>query len=167
MARRRLAALVLVGVAALPAAAAAGELGVSTGVYEPLEERFLDAEAGLELRLAPRLLGLVPVGGVMVTGEQSLYGYLGARRDFRLRGPWLATLTWAFGAYEESEGKDLGHTVQFRSGIEVGYERRDGSRLGLLLYHLSNAGLAESNPGSESLILTYSRPLRSGRPAGP
>ncbi|MEO1368100.1 MAG: acyloxyacyl hydrolase [Acidobacteriota bacterium] len=46
--------------------------------------------------------------------------------------------------------------LERNSSIDIAYQWDNGSRLGLSLYHLSNASIYESNPGSESLILTYS-----------
>ena len=51
--------------------------------------------------------------------------------------------------YGEGDGKDLGHAIEFRSGIEVAYRFDDYSRLGLSFTHISNAGLDERNPGVE------------------
>ncbi len=50
--------------------------------------------------------------------------------------------------------------TEFRSALELGYEWANRKRLALAIYHLSNAGLYDRNPGSNSLILTYSFPLR-------
>ena len=56
---------------------------------------------------------------------------------------------------------DLGHAIEFRSRLEVAYRFDDRSRLGLSLSHSSNAGLGDSNPGTESLMVNYSIPLKS------
>ena len=49
--------------------------------------------------------------------------------------------------------------MQFRSGIEAGWRFGKGLRVGLELYHLSNAGLEDLNPGEESLVLTFALPI--------
>jgi hypothetical protein len=41
----------------------------------------------------------------------------------------------------------------------VSYRLESGDRLGLSLYHLSNADLYHRNPGSESLVLSYTAAL--------
>ena len=52
------------------------------------------------------------------------------------------------GVYADNGGFDLGGPIQFRSGIELGYENRNGWRFGLSYDHRSNAGLYANNPGS-------------------
>ena len=63
--------------------------------------------------------------------------------------------------YFEGNGKDLGHVFEIRSALEVAYRFDDRSRLGVMFYHISNAGLGDDkNPGAEALTLSYSFPLR-------
>ena len=71
--------------------------------------------------------------------------------------------SFAAGLYEDGDGKDLGHTVEFRSAIDLAYRFDNRSRLGLSFYHLSNAHLADSNQGTEVLSLIYSVPLDYGK----
>ena len=49
----------------------------------------------------------------------------------------------------------LGGHFHFRSGLEASYRLGRRQRLGLLFYHLSNAGLRELNPGEESLVAQW------------
>ncbi|NKB19827.1 MAG: hypothetical protein GKS01_04700 [Alphaproteobacteria bacterium] len=69
------------------------------------------------------------------------------------------TPSFAVGAYDDSKGKDLGHTIEFRSGVELAWRFDNQMRLGLTLYHLSNAGIGDRNPGTEVLSLGLSVPL--------
>ena len=62
------------------------------------------------------------------------------------------------GAYDEGDGKDLGHTIEFRSSIEVSYELKNKNRIGLSLSHISNANIGDKNPGVEVLSLSYQIP---------
>ena len=62
---------------------------------------------------------------------------------------------WAAGLFHRSPDFDLGGPLEFRTSLELAYRLHGGSRLGLCLYHLSNAGLFTKNPGSESLVITY------------
>ena len=55
------------------------------------------------------------------------------------------------GLYVQGDGKDLGGLLEFRSGIELGYEMTSGWRLGVSLDHRSNAELGPINPGLETL----------------
>ena len=49
--------------------------------------------------------------------------------------------------------------MEFRSTIELGYRFDDRSRLSLAFGHLSNAGIGDSNPGTEVLTLYYHLPI--------
>ncbi|QOL81664.1 acyloxyacyl hydrolase [Pseudooceanicola spongiae] len=63
------------------------------------------------------------------------------------------------GVYARGDGPDLGSTVEFRSGVEIGFEARNGIRYGLSYDHRSNADLSSVNPGLETIQLRVSFPL--------
>jgi hypothetical protein len=138
-----------------------GRFGIFRGV-EALE-------AGMEMQFRPRyfralpdeLSAVLPVIGGMRTGAGTSYVYLGFRTDFPLEGRWVVSPLWGVGLYSVGgEGRDLGGRLEFRSGFDVAYQFKEDERIGLTLYHLSNAGLYGRNPGSESLVLSYSRLFR-------
>ena len=152
-----------------PPAAADGaieEVAVTAGVFNVLNvER--SAEAGFELRLRSfwessdrSSLGagwvLRPAAGAMATSEGALYGYAGFRLEVPLGARWLLVPQSAAGYYERGDEKELGGSVQFRSGLELAYAPSRRHRVGAVFYHLSNAGLERPNPGSESLVLYWS-----------
>ena len=64
------------------------------------------------------------------------------------------------GLYAEGSGTDIGGPIEFRSGIEVGYQARNGVRIGLGFDHRSNAGLYSRNPGLETIQFRVSIPTR-------
>lgn len=147
--------------ATLPAVAEEPSRGwaMSLGFYD-----FIGAdkavEAGVEYRFQSFKLwkfDLKPVVGVAATEDENFWGYAGLAYDFRLSERWTATPQFAVGLYEKGEGKELGGVVEFRSGLEISRRLKSGVRIGLLLYHLSNARLYDLNPGSESLVITWSR----------
>ncbi|MFY0681484.1 MAG: acyloxyacyl hydrolase [Thalassovita sp.] len=63
------------------------------------------------------------------------------------------------GIYVQGNGPDLGFPIEFRSGIELGYETRQGWRVGLSYDHRSNADIKALNPGMETVQLRVSIPL--------
>jgi hypothetical protein len=134
-------------------------LAVSAGAFDTGGEAI--AEAGLELRWRNRLpLGLGLSAGVATNEDEGVWGHLGLRRTVALgASPWRLVPSFAVVAYERGEGKDLGQTLEFRSGLELAWELAGGQRLGALFYHLSNASLADVNPGSNSLVAVFSWPL--------
>ena len=64
------------------------------------------------------------------------------------------------GIYFDNGGFDLGGPLEFRSGVELGYETRQGWRLGLSYDHRSNAGIYDDNPGIETVQFRVSVPIR-------
>lgn len=123
-------------------------------------------EAGWEARFAERrfrrlpgfLENATPVAGAMASSQGTLYAYGGFRFEHALGERWTLTPSWAAGLYYRGRngGKDLGGTVEFRSGIELAFQVTRRSRIGVCLYHLSNGGFYRFNPGTESLVLSYS-----------
>ncbi len=147
----------------LAATAAAGaegpSLALAAGRYD-IGKRSGVAEAGVEYRLASRAYDLVPVAGVAANGDGAFWAYGGLQRPFRLGTRWRLTPGFAVALYEAgSDGKDLGGVVEFRSSLALGYRFAGGSTLGLTAHHLSNAGLYEDNPGSNSVVVTWSFPF--------
>ena len=113
----------------------------------------------LEYLSAKRLWLLQPLAGFMVTFDGGVYGYAGLGLDVFLGRRIVVTPSFSVGLYGEGDGKDLGHVVEFRSAIQIAYRFNDRSRLGIMLHHLSNAGIDDTNPGANTIMLTYSRPL--------
>lgn len=140
---------------AAPAARAAEPwLAASAGRFN-ISKTGKRLEAGVELRFPTDWYGLEIAAGVAGTEDGNLWAYGGLRRDFELESRWRLTPGFAIALYDEGDGKDLGGAVEFRSSVELAYLLTARSRVGLTLYHLSNAGLYDRNPGSNSLIATY------------
>ena len=144
-------------------------VSASTGAFE-VRKTLDEYETGWEVRFAPRRFSLlprwapdlIPVTGAMATSRGILYAYGGFRMEIPLGDRWVGSGGWASGLYYpgDGDGKDLGGAFEFRTHLELAYRLPGESRLGLCLYHLSNAHLFSFNPGSESLVLTYSARLR-------
>jgi hypothetical protein len=126
-------------------------------------------EIGWELRFAPRRFrflprwvpDLMPTAGAMASSRGVLYPYAGVRLDLPIGEHWIASPGWATGIYYREHGKNLGGALEFRSNFELAYRLPWNGRVGLCFYHLSNGGLFSFNPGTESLVLTYSARLRN------
>lgn len=100
-----------------------------------------------------------PFAGFMGTTDTALYAYGGIRLDLFLGDRFVFTPSFAPGLYDDGDGKDLGHVVQFRSALELAYRFDNRARLGISAYHLSNASLDENNPGTEVINIHYSYPF--------
>ena len=132
-------------------------VSVSTGVID-FGKDYAAAEVGIEHRFRTDwCLGLGPNVGAFVTANGSFYVYAGADRRIELGRSWFLESTVAMGFYEAGDGKDIGGAIEFRSGIAVGRRLRNGSRVGLGFFHLSNSSYYGRNPGVNSLLLQWSR----------
>lgn len=145
------------------AASAAGaqeprSLALSAGAFD-VNKTGTSSELGVEYRLPVGVWKLAANFGLYGTSDSSLWVFAGMRRDVSLGGGWRLTPGLGIAFYEEGDGKDLGGPVEFRSAIELGYEWPSRRRLAVAAYHLSNAGIYDLNPGSNSVVLTLSLPL--------
>ena len=148
-----------------PAAAAEDDphfLTLAAGYYD-INDDMGAAEFRAEFRARDKLWIFKPFGGVMGTSDAAIYGYAGFLVDVYFGRRIVLTPSLAAGLYENGNGKDLGHIVEFRSSMELSWRFDDRSRLGLSFYHLSNASLDDNNPGTEVLSLSYSIPLGHGK----
>ncbi len=156
-----IAALAFVG--GLPRQAAAQDPSFFTlglGYFFVIRDEDAAGAIGAEWMSSKRILWVLqPMVGAMATNESGLYGYAGVGTDIFFGRRWVLTPSVAAGAYNKGAGKDLGHTLEFRTGVSFAYRFDNRSRLGLRFYHMSNAGISERNPGVEVLDLTYSIPL--------
>ena len=109
----------------------------------------------------PVLRVLKPYIGFNGTNKDAYYGYFGFSADlfFRKCKCFIITPTLAVGWYVDGNEIKLGNRVQFRSGGDIYYKFKNNVRVGVGLYHISNAGLGEQNPGAEQAILKYQIPF--------
>jgi hypothetical protein len=96
--------------------------------------------------------------GLSVTDDQDVWFGVGHAYTMPLFHGAYMQLHAMPGVYFQGEGVDLGGPIEFRSGIELGYEARNGLRIGLGYDHRSNAGIYESNMGLETVMLRVSIP---------
>ena len=59
------------------------------------------------------------------------------------------------GVYNQGDGKDLGHLVEFKSEVQISLELPRESQFGISYNHLSNASLGDKNPGANSYMLNF------------
>ncbi|MEM6902075.1 MAG: acyloxyacyl hydrolase [Pseudomonadota bacterium] len=91
--------------------------------------------------------------------DESAYGYAGFGLEFVIDEQFVITPSTAIGAYHRGEGRRLGSTLEFRSGLELAYRWDNDIQLGLGYHHLSNADIGDNNPGTEHLSLYLNIPL--------
>lgn len=110
------------------------------------------------------LWALKPMTGFFVNHHGGAHAYAGLALDLYFGRRIVLTPSFAPGLYWKGGSADLGHPVEFRSGIRLAYRLDDRSRLGIDFSHISNAGLDDRNPGANQLMLFYSVPFtRDGK----
>lgn len=133
-------------------------LALSAGYYDINDDH--DAfEGRIEYRHDKKFWIFKPFAGVMATSDEAVHGYAGVLVDIYFGRRWVLTPSFAPGLYRDGDGKDLGGTIQFRSQLEFSYRFDNRSRLGISVNHISNASIYDSNPGTESVAITYAIPL--------
>jgi hypothetical protein len=100
---------------------------------------------------------LRPFLAATVTSKSAVFGWAGIAYDFRV-GPVVLVPSFGPGLYGKGDGIDLGSALEFRSQLEAAC-RFGRSRLGVSISHMSNAGIGDINPGTETLTLQYTLAL--------
>lgn len=144
----------------MPSLCMANNAGVFLGSYD-FSRSNQDSQYGVTLELAANLPArFKPQLGILRSRFASHYVFAGVVRRSTVLSqtstPYLE-LNFAPGIYMHGDDQDtnLGHWLQFRSGVEIGYQFSDATKIGLAFHHLSNASLAEENPGTETLSVHY------------
>jgi hypothetical protein len=134
-------------------------LTVGVGYFDINKQDNAAADFRLEYRHGEKFWIFKPWAGVEATSDGGFYGAAGILMDIYFGKRVVLTPSFGAGYYANGSGKDLGHAVEFRSQIELGYRFDDRSRLSLAFSHISNASIGDDNPGVEILNLYYSLPL--------
>ncbi len=141
-----------------------GDIAVHAGLFSTPRDSTVSAQsmvAGAEYRFADIGYGLRPTVGALGNTDAAMYAYGGFNYDLPISSiaPFVVTAGLFAGAYSQGDSKDLGSWFEFRETLEVSYAFESGHRIGASLSHLSNAGLGDKNPGTETVQLVYSFPL--------
>jgi lipid A 3-O-deacylase len=102
--------------------------------------------------------GLRPIVGISTQNDGGVYAYAGGQYDWNFYDRFYLIPNFVAGAYAQGDSKDLGHAIEFRSGIELDYEFENAHRVGVAFNHISNASIGTKNPGAETLLMNYSIP---------
>ena len=97
---------------------------------------------------------LSPVTGAMITADNATYFYTGVQAHYKI-GSLNFTPSFTPGYYNEGNGKDLGHALEFKSELQLSLELPENSQFGLSYNHLSNASLGDKNPGANSYMFNF------------
>jgi lipid A 3-O-deacylase len=140
-------------------------LTVGAGQFDFIDGDEESTIFALEYRASPvwNVIGadVRPMVGINYTTDGTSYGYGGFNFDFKVGDGMYISPNAAVGAYSNGDGKDIGDGLEFRTGVEFAYQCASGNRIGLAINHISNANTKSDNPGTETIMATYSLPFGS------
>ena len=93
-----------------------------------------------------------PITGGFITENSATYIYTGVEWNYALSDKLKFTPSFAPGIYNEGDGKDLGHILEFKTEVQVSYSFSESTNLGMSYNHISNASLGDKNPGANSYM---------------
>ena len=97
---------------------------------------------------------LSPITGALITADNATYLYTGVQAQYKI-GNLNLTPSFTPGLYNQGNGKDLGHVLEFKSELQLSLDLPKESQLGFSYNHLSNASLGEKNPGANSYMFNF------------
>ena len=97
---------------------------------------------------------LSPVTGALITQDNASYFYTGVQAMYKV-GNINITPSFTPGVYNQGDGKDLGHLVEFKSEVQISLELPRESQFGISYNHISNASLGDKNPGANSYMFNF------------
>ena len=135
------------------------EFNVYTGMFDFSDDGKRSTLVGIQhqnedLNRDTILGNLSPITGAMITADNATYFYTGVQAHYKL-GALNLTPSFAPGYYNEGDGKDLGHALEFKSEVQLSLELPKESQLGFSYNHLSNASLGDKNPGANSYMFNF------------
>ena len=99
-----------------------------------------------------------PVVGFLVTDDNAKYGYAGVRLDYKIANNLvLISPSFTSGVYGKGDGKDLGHSVEFKTQVRAALNLSSTSNIGISYSHISNASLGDKNPGANNYSISFQK----------
>ena len=97
---------------------------------------------------------LSPITGALFTTDNAAYFYTGVQGQYSI-GALNIIPSFTPGFYNQGDGKDLGHAIEFKSEIQLSLDLPRDSQFGFSYNHLSNASLGDKNPGANSYMFNF------------
>ena len=92
----------------------------------------------------------------MLAADDAIYLYTGYQLNQKSNSTTFSP-SFAVGLYDEGDGKDLGHAIEFKTQIQVLFEISSSSEIGISYNHISNASLGDKNPGANSYMFNFTK----------
>jgi hypothetical protein len=135
------------------------DIAISFAIFDILKHDNSSLEGRAEFHGSEFSWLFKPLTGFMINTDGALHIYSGVLVDIPLFSFLYISPSFAPGIYYHSNSKNLDFLLEFRSQIEVALKLDNDIKVGLSLNHISNASLGKTNPGVESLALTYHLPF--------
>ena len=133
-------------------------LGIGTGVWGVFDDADVHAvHIDYELPKLKRFYDLLPIYSVFKAEQGYNYYGSGFTKTFRLDSELNWGIGSQFGIVDRPRG--LGHKVEFYSRISLENKISNEFFIRFELGHISNAGLGDLNPGSESFLISIVKQL--------
>ena len=135
------------------------EFNVYSGMFDFSDDGQRAALIGFqhqnELLQRESFLGtLSPITGFILTENNASYFYTGVQTQYKI-GKINVIPSFTPGIYDEGDGKDLGHALEFKSEVQLSFDIFTNSELGFSYNHISNASLGDKNPGANSYMFNF------------
>ena len=135
------------------------EINVYSGMFDFSDDGAKSTLLGFqhqneELKRNSFLGTLSPITGGMLTADNAVYLYTGVQADYDI-GLLKLTPSFTPGIYNQGNGKDLGHIIEFKSEIRLSMDLSKNSMFGMSYNHISNASLGSKNPGANSYMFNF------------
>jgi hypothetical protein len=99
-----------------------------------------------------------PVIGFLRTADDAKYGYAGVRLDYKiLNNSFLISPSFTPGIYGKGDGKDLGHSLEFKTQLRAALNLSSTFNIGVSYSHISNASLGDKNPGANNYSIGFQK----------
>ena len=136
-------------------------LSAGLGYYDFNRKKETGLEIRAEYRSDKKLAIFKPFAAISVTNTSQGFVGAGILLDLFVGRRVVMTPSFAPHYYWGGNKKlDLGHSIEFRSQMEIAYRFDNRTRLGMAISHYSNASLGDTNPGTETGTIYFSLPLQ-------
>lgn len=155
-----LVTILFFGLVSMPAKAVDAFLSVGYGKVS-LDDEGGDFAANLSTSWLYGLgaLSLGPEIDLIATEDDGFYIGINALGRVFIFDSVFITIASGVGWHHEGTVFALGHPINFKQSLGLGYAFDNGMTLGISASHFSNAGLSDHNPGANAVMLKLSYPL--------
>ncbi len=135
--------------------------GLSVGLYDGFSHDKAAMAFNLEYQPGVKIAGVLqPIFGAMITNQGTIFGYGGVGVPLDITDKVFVMPSVAVGSYHEGDGYDLGQSLAYRIGGELGWKLENQSRISLNAHIITNGDSFDKEDRTEVISLTYTTPLQ-------